>query len=274
MSYELIETSTDDGQPVELFEIAYSGQYWRYTSAATVQTRLTSDYTPIPCGRTDLEPTSDPSKSDMTFTFPRSVEVGEIFRIQPPSEVVTMTVYGKHVGDPQFIVIWKGRIITADWEGPYIKLIGESVFSSLRRPGLRRRFQYQCPYALYSQQCGVNRDAWKESRPLSSISGLNLQVMSTIGKPDNFYAGGYVTWINNINDNIEKRMIRSSNGTTGVLTLSNIPLALSSGQLLTLYPGCDHTLGGAGCSKFSNTANFGGQPFIPKKNPFGGASIY
>jgi hypothetical protein len=44
--------------------------------------------------------------------------------------------------------------------------------------------------------------------------------------------------------------------------------------VVTLYPGCDHTLGAAGCAKFANTDNFGGTPFIPNKNPFGGTAIY
>ena len=45
------------------------------------------------------------------------------------------------------------------------------------------------------------------------------------------------------------------------------------GDTIYLYPGCDRTL--ATCTaKFGNSANFGGFPFIPTKNPFGGSPIY
>jgi hypothetical protein len=52
-----------------------------------------------------------------------------------------------------------------------------------------------------------------------------------------------------------------------------LPQGLAAGTTVTLFPGCDHTL--ATCSgKFSNTANYGGFPFMPTKNPFGGDPIY
>jgi len=39
-----------------------------------------------------------------------------------------------------------------------------------------------------------------------------------------------------------------------------------------IYPGCDRVR--ATCeSKFDNLDNFGGFPWIPTKNPFGGSSI-
>ncbi|MEW6169845.1 MAG: phage BR0599 family protein [Pseudomonadota bacterium] len=57
------------------------------------------------------------------------------------------------------------------------------------------------------------------------------------------------------------------------ITLAAVPPGLSVGATVVLYPGCDHTL--STCeSKFGNSANFGGFPFIPTKNPFGGSPIY
>lgn len=275
MSYELIEVSQDDGRPIELYEIGYSGNTWRYTSADRDVTYLASTYKAIPCARGDIQPTSEIDKSSLDFTFPRDAEIGEVFRIQPPSEVVSLTLFGQHYGDVdnQFVTLWKGRIINAEWSGPYIKLTGESVFTSLRRAGLRRRYQLQCPHALFSQPCGVNKDSWKEIHAVQSVSGLTLQVNGASGKPNNYFSGGYVTWANEMNGNIEKRMIRTSSS-TGSVVLASAPVGLSGGQLVTLYPGCDHTLGASGCAKFSNVANYGGMPFIPSKNPFGGTAIF
>ena len=40
------------------------------------------------------------------------------------------------------------------------------------------------------------------------------------------------------------------------------------------YPGCDHTrLGELGCAGFGNIPNYGGQDWIPLKNPMGGSAI-
>ena len=44
------------------------------------------------------------------------------------------------------------------------------------------------------------------------------------------------------------------------------------GLVIRIYPGCDRTK--ETCqSKFNNLNNYGGFPFIPLKNPFGGSSI-
>lgn len=272
MSYELIETSVDSARPIELYEFSYSGNHWRYTSADRNITYLANTYKAIPCSRGDLEPTSDAGKSSLIISLSRDAEIGEIFRVQPPSEVVSVTLLGEHFLDNDFLAFWKGRVINAEWKGSVLELVTENVFSSMRRPGLRRRYQEQCPYALYGSKCAVNRDLWKENHVLISMSGLQLQFNSIVGKPDNYFAGGYLTWVNELNQNVEKRMIRSSSGTT--VTISAIPLGLSQAQVATLYPGCDHTLGAGGCARFSNTDNFGGTPYIPRKNPFGGTPIF
>ena len=57
------------------------------------------------------------------------------------------------------------------------------------------------------------------------------------------------------------------------ITVSAVPPGLAIGDAIYLYPGCDRTLNTCH-AKFGNSANFGGFPFIPTKNPFGGSPIY
>ncbi len=52
-----------------------------------------------------------------------------------------------------------------------------------------------------------------------------------------------------------------------------MPYGLAVGVPVSVYPGCDHTL--ATCSaKFGNVARYGGFPYFPQKNPFGGDPIF
>ena len=45
------------------------------------------------------------------------------------------------------------------------------------------------------------------------------------------------------------------------------PAPLTPGETVSLYPGCDHTL--QTChGRFNNAENFGGFPWIPRRNPF------
>lgn len=57
-----------------------------------------------------------------------------------------------------------------------------------------------------------------------------------------------------------------------VLTLLR-PAQLPAGTVVATYPGDDHTL--TTCDqKFNNAVNYGGDPFIPQKNPMGSDPIY
>ena len=51
------------------------------------------------------------------------------------------------------------------------------------------------------------------------------------------------------------------------------PALLAVGRVLATYPGCDGTWNTC-INKFNNWKNYGGQPWIPIKNPMGGESIY
>jgi len=50
-------------------------------------------------------------------------------------------------------------------------------------------------------------------------------------------------------------------------------VGLKSGMEIRAYAGCNRTIQECS-SKFNNTLNYGGMPFIPTKNPFGGDPIF
>lgn len=279
MTFSAIETSRDDGRPIELYQISYTSNQWFYTSADRVITYLGVDYEPVPIMRGNIQPVADVSKATLSITMSPDLPVANLYRVSPPSEPVIVTVLNAHYLDGNFTTVWKGRITSIELKSTgtteEAELTVDNIFTSLRRTGPKRRCQLQCPFALYGDDCGIARDTWKEDTVLSGMSGLTLTVNSTIGKPDNWYAGGWVTWTNNVNNNTERRAVRSSNGTAGTISLGAIPLGLAITQSIRLYPGCDHTLEGVnGCfPKFNNAARFGGTPYMPPKNPFS-STIY
>ena len=275
MSFEDNELSVADALPIELYEIAYTGNYWYYTSGdadITLDGRL---YKAIPITHGEIEPSVDIAKAGLEFTFPRDVPFGEVFRVQPPSEVVSFTMKVQNYLIPgEFVVAWRGRVINVEWANTtWLKVTAENVFSSLQRPGLRRRYSITCPYALYGSQCKVSRDSFREITTVLGVSGTSLICAAAIGKVDNYYAGGFLTYTNGSGGNIEKRMIRSSIGSSGTLLLQSLPVGVVGGTLASIYAGCDHLI--ATCdSKFNNKDNCGATPYIPLKNPFGGATLY
>lgn len=273
MTYEAIETSAENARPVELLHVNFAQYSWRYTTAEVPITYNGQEYTPIPMERDEIESTGDFTRSNLTIKLPQDCPIGELFRIQPPSGVVSVNLFAEHYDYGQFMTLWKGRIINIQWEAPWMILTTESVFSSLQRVGLRRVFGTQCPYALYGTECSVAAIDHRETHTVNVLSGMSVTCYSLIGRPENFFAGGYLTYTSAVRETVERRMIRSSSSATGVLTLASLPVELVAGTVLNLYPGCDHSLSVCN-SKFNNSLNFGGMPYIPQKNPFGGASLY
>lgn len=274
MTYSQRELSVDSAKPVELFHFYFSGKEWFYTNADTPIIQGVRTYTPTSITRGKITSQGDVNKATLEIVSVSDLPVGLLFSQYPPSEPVLVTVYGHHILDDEFAVIWKGRILSAEWDDmQQVTLRSESVFTSLQRPGLGRTFQAQCPYALYGSQCGVSNVAFQERAVVTAINGR--VVTANTAKPLNHYAGGYATWGNAVIGANEKRGIKSSTA-TGVITLSTYPVGLKVGDTIDLYAGCDHTLNGDnGCTKkFNNHIRFGGTPWQPEKNPFDGSTIY
>jgi len=274
MSYASLELSIDSSRPVELFWFKYSGADWFYTNSSTPISHLGHEFTPIPIMRGQISSSGDISKSSLEITSVEDLPVAALFSQYPPNEPVTITIYGHHILDNEFSVLWKGRILNVDWnDSQQVVLRSESVFTSMQRAGLGRKFQTQCPYALFNPQCGVSSVAFRDSPTVIAISGRVVTANNI--RPADYYAGGYAVWSNPITNIAEKRAIKSS-GADGTIVLSTYPVALTVGATIDIYAGCDHSLNGAnGCTvKFANHIRFGGTPWQPEKNPFGGATVY
>ena len=275
-TYHDYETSYEDGSPVELYEFAFGGGVWTFcTDTSDVEFNSTI-YRSAPIKRGEVEDTGDTTKSNIEIRVARNTSLGDVFKITPPSEPVTVTVKQYHAGlgfvAPELMVatIWKGRVTNVAWEGNELVLVCESVFSSLMRIGVTRKFSRACSHALYSDNCGVNRQDFSVTAVCSGVVGTVLSIVT--GKPSNWFANGYVEYQNAKTKVLERRMIAAS--TENTITLVNPPIGIHEGTTeVTAFAGCDHKH--ATCkSKFNNILNYGGQPFIPIKNPFNQSNIY
>lgn len=277
MSFDTIETSVDDGQPLELVQFTYLTNNWYFTTSESPVVYEGNTFSPLPFKHSDIAPSAEVSKSQITIGVPKDCPVGELFRAQSPAGLVTVTIFAKHAQDAQVKAIWKGRVINAEWQEPWLNLTSESVFSSLQRVGLRRNYAVQCPHTVYSQGeglCNVNKESFRSDYVVTTISGLTVFCEDADGVAVDRFAGGEVTWTHATDGYLVRAMIKSNDG-AGNFTLLFPPQGLALGAAIHAYPGCDHDLDSPnGCPKFGNQINYGGQPFIPKKNPFNGSTLY
>ncbi len=268
MTYAAIETSVQSGRPVELYEFLNGATAYRYTSADGDVSYGGNTYSAVPIARGAIEATSETVRLALEITCARDIPIVDLFSVYPPEEMVLITLRRLHAGDGEAVVIWMGRILNVTINNASAGIHCESVYTSLKRTGLRRLYQKSCPHVVYGTGCGLIRDTYKSTKAVSTVSGTTITVGS-IGVADGYYAGGCLEWTSS--GVIHRRAIHSQTG--GALVIGFPIQGIAASASVDLYPGCDHTL--ATCnSKFANAPNYGGMPFFPDKNPFGGVALY
>ena len=276
MTFDAKETSVQDGRPIELYEFKRVDQRWYYTSADRNLTTVLEDedYTAAAISRTEIEQGQELARSPMTVTVPRNLAIADYFRAEPPSRPIFLKVRQYHESDDNINTIWTGRCLSVEWADSHAMIHCEPTITSLNRQGLRRFYQRQCPHVLYGPECRLDQADHKIVGAIDSVSGNVVNISECAGFADGWFAGG---WIEHVLDEsfstVERRFIVSHVGANLTLNFP-LPAQFVVGYNMTIYKGCDHTAATCNSAKFSNIANYGGFPYFPIKNPFGGAPLF
>jgi uncharacterized phage protein (TIGR02218 family) len=270
MAFDPIERSADQGAPVEIYTFTRGSIVWRHTSADTDQEVEFQTYKRAVIRRGGIEQGSEMNRSGLKLTVPRDFPIAELYQVAPPSDAITLTLRQYHAGDGELVVVWSGRIIAVTFSDSQAEINLEPIGTSLRRTGLRRLYQRQCPHVLYGSACGLAAVSYRLTAEVSAVSALNITAAALAGQPDGYWEGGFLEW--EVAAGVyERRFIFGHTGDT--VEVDTVPLGLTPGTEVNFYPGCDHSL--ATCAgKFSNEANYGGMPYIPLKNPYGSDPVY
>lgn len=266
-TYAELENSAYGGQPVELFRFVHGANVWTYNSGDALLVHNGETYTPLASGRDgDMTVSSEPNKTDITVVLPIGNAVSQLFLAGAPEQVVSLTVFRYLYGADTPEIYWKGRVVSASWEEGQANLSCESIFTSIKRTGLRARYQRGCRHALYNHGCGLNMAAFGVAGTVAAI-GVSLKTVS-VSAAASRDAGYFSAGMIRARGVLRFVLLHSAANLTIV---SPIP-GLAVGDAVTLYPGCDH--GRITCrDKFNNILNYGGFPWIPTDNPFSGSIV-
>ena len=149
------EGSRDLGLQVELYDFIYgeAGQTYRYTDGESVVTYAGNNYVPLSIERSNVQTKGKLSGREVSVTVPLESEVAQLFKIFPPGRVVGVVIRQGHIADPHsddnYGVIWTGRVLQSTRTNREAKLTCEAASAGMRRPALRRHYQWPCPLVLY-----------------------------------------------------------------------------------------------------------------------------
>ncbi|WP_209426695.1 phage BR0599 family protein [Pararhodobacter sp. SW119] len=285
MTYAIIEASAAEGRPYFLYQFVEGDQVWRFTSRATAWTSAGSGGTeitwePAAVAHGDVVQTSEIERGRLELTFPLSHPFARRFLAPLGNAPVTLTIFRGHEQVPgETVAHWKGRVVGAEVEGQRIMLSCGSVFSTLRRAGVRAKYQRLCRHALYGRGCGLDIAYHWQTGTVTVVSGTAVTIPEAAEQPDGWYRGGVLRF------GAQLGFITGHAGATLALSrpIPELAAAVTAPEidpdtggplpvLADIAPGCD--LRSATCAaKFGNLLNFGGFPEIPGRNPFGGGSI-
>lgn len=255
-------------KPVELYRLTMAGAVWTLTSSNRPITYGGEVYVPVAIGRGRFESKNEVSKSAMDVRLDLLHELSQILMSAYSEQVLGLTLFIQtSLGTD---TVWKGRLSGLAPNNAALVMSFESVFTSLRRTGLRARYQKTCRHALYGRGCTLDPETFAINATATAVAAEQVTVTEAAAEGDGHYAGG---------------MLRAPDGTLGYIIRhvgTGITLQRPLASLVTeavlgdvavkLYAGCDHTR--AICvAKFNNLPNYGGFDWIPGKNPMGGSSI-
>jgi hypothetical protein len=277
MAYNTIESSVDDGSPINLFEFRYGDggdDVFRYTNNHEQVVAAGRIWSPFNITHGPIVTSGSLDKAELPVNMPSDIPLAALFLVTPPSRQVLLSIWRGHAlanGYDDFVRIWTGRVISPTWHESEIELSCEPVATSLKRIGLRRYYQYGCAHYLYGDICRVDKEAHTAYGVVTNIVDtqtfdVQVSLTPTAFDPARLVAG---TFRYDPASGLKAlRTITSATPITGGyrITLMSAIVNLQVGKDFSMSYGCKHNWDG--CLQFNNTPNYGGFPNIPTKNPY------
>lgn len=271
MSFSDAEHSIARARHARLYAIERSGTVtWRYTSADRAIAWGGHDWLPLAISDDGVRMTGEASADELKITLPYLLPVVQRFRVTPPSVEVFVTVYDYDADEADALVAWVGSVSAMiAGEAGSATLACDSLSTSMRKEGLRLKYERACPHSVYDPMCGVIKALFGQDVKITALDAVSITVVRTgtlDALPDaSYYDYGAAEWP--VDGTTETRGLDSA-GAGGVLQLIGGTYGLAVDDVITIYPGCDGTR--AMCQdRFNNLLNHGGFPHMPGESIYG-----
>lgn len=265
-----IESSIQDGEPIECYKFNNDGTSYLYTSARQdVLITISGDdnnaetYIADYIKRDDIIPGSQGSSTEMTVTLAKDNPVAMLYQGAPPEKPVDLAITRFHASDyDSRDIIFYGRITQAEFKDSECTLtvVLESWLNKEFPNGL---YQYTCNNVLFDKNCRLNQEDYRINVFLGKSEGTYLYADAFANYADGYFENGRIYFDGRV------RMIKAHKGKK--LTLQ-YPFHRNPFNWVSVIPGCDKLFKTC-VKKFKNADNYTGFPYVPptdaEKNPTG-----
>lgn len=271
MAFETVETSRQDGLPITLMLIEYGeadNAFFAYTDVDRTVEWAGKTYIPVPFGNSKIESSGSLDKSTLEIEISPNASIVSLFRDEPPSQPLRMSLLQGHFGDGDYKTVWTGRLVALNHKTQGVQLSAQPISTTMRNPGLRRHYQYGCPWVLYGKECRANKAT-------ATVLATPTEIGSNFFRLPEGWNGafahekflqGFTQWSDFRSGVVQIRTIMAFGDDLNQVVVNGTIFGLAAATEISLVLGCSHQMDD--CENLhGNILNFGGQPWIPTENP-------
>ncbi|ARU87125.1 phage BR0599 family protein [Pseudomonas sp. M30-35] len=273
MSFDSREQSLDAGTPVRYYEFRRGVLRWLYNSSDRDISIGTQVYRTLRGGISDngIRQSGVAKQDSLVITAPADLEVAQLFRNTQPSAKIGLIIYDGHYGEPERKWRYTGSVASVRWPTlDSCRVTCQDIDADMERPGLVDTHSRTCTTYLGSPWCKVDLNPYRVETTIQSLTGASISSGAFAAFSDGWFNGGWVEWPIGQGE-YDSRTIESHADST--LILLGGTLALSAGQAIRVYPGCDF-LATTCHNKFDNLPNLRAMPQMDGKSPFDGEQVF
>ena len=284
MAWSDWKASRSKGNTVDLFEFTTGenpGDVVRYCNGERAVVFDGETFNPIAIERDAIKSKGREMGGNFRIRMPRSCEIAQLFQGTLPRRVIFLRIFEGDIPEfdapgswdaadpPVANLMWTGRVLEAKSSEATTTLSCDNLGAGMRRPGLYRFYQRECPHTLFGTRCGASKAAATTSLTVfaSDPSGRRIGVDwtatgMTSDQIDN-HIGGLLEFTGP--NGLESRTIVST-GSTWIDVDSPVTGLIFEDDPFDITLGCQRTM--EACRLLhDNILNYGGMPFIPIHNP-------
>lgn len=264
MTYDSREKSVTSGAPIECYRLTLGLGIFRFTSCDTTQTiSVAGDgpqaFAPLAIERGEPQVGDSLQAGEMEVTIPLSSALGQALVGVATTIPVGVQIYRFHDGDSDITLAFTGSVIGVECSETTCTMKVATLPRVLRRKIPPYFYQKQCNFHTYGVQCGVDRNAFKDTAILTYATGITVKAAAFATRADGWFTFGYIETATG-----EWAYITAHVGDTLTL-LAPLPGAIV-GAGVSAYAG-DDRLEATCAAKFNNLRRFFGFSRVPDKNP-------
>ena len=178
---------------VELYRFSQGVFHVGFTSGTTTISYNGVTYNPLTVERNDLQVTDDVYQSSVTVNFPRSEQFALDLLNFSNDQPWNFSLFKGELGSNNYPLKWQGRVVSSKADDDIIQVECESMYTTIKRPGLRARYSKTCRHELYDKNC--SKAEWWIKATITAISSTSLSVDVSYDVPVGHFTAGVLSLI-------------------------------------------------------------------------------